>query len=100
MLLGAKHLPSWAWGLADGYATYIHDVLPQRTRGSMSPYEIRSGWKPDLELLFIKTFGAPCQYVPPGGAEHKRGKMVGFLASNGRLFLLVPKWITGTIVKS
>ena len=30
MLLGAKHLPTWAWGLADGYATYVHDVLPQK----------------------------------------------------------------------
>ena len=75
MLLGAKHLPSWAWGLADGYATYVHDVLPQRRRGYKSPYELRNGKKPNLDLLFVKCFGAACQYAPMEGAEHKRGKI-------------------------
>ena len=75
MLLGAKHLPSWAWGLADGYATYVHDVLPQRRRGYKSPYELRNGKKPNLDLLFIKCFGAACQYAPMEGAEHNRGKI-------------------------
>ena len=59
MILGAPHLPSWAWGLSDGYATYVHDVLPQRAHGNKSPFEMRTGRKPNLKLLFIKTFGAP-----------------------------------------
>ena len=75
MLLGAKHLPSWAWGLADGYAAYVHDVLPQKSRGNKSPFELRTGRKLDLNLMFIKTFGAPLQYAPMSGAEHKRGQL-------------------------
>ena len=30
MMLNAPHLPRWSWGLADKYATYVHDVLPQK----------------------------------------------------------------------
>jgi hypothetical protein len=73
LLLGAPHLPQWAWGLADGYATYVHDVLPQRSKGNKSPFELRVGRAPDCDALFIKTFGAPLQYAPLEGAEHKRG---------------------------
>jgi hypothetical protein len=73
LLMGAPHLPQWAWGLADGYATYVHDVLPQRSRGNKSPFELRVGRAPDCDALFIKTFGAPLQYAPLEGAEHKRG---------------------------
>ena len=75
MLMGAPHLPKWAWGLADGYATYVHDVLPQKSKGNKSPFKLRNGYAPDLRHLFIKTFGAPLQYAPLGGAEHKRGKI-------------------------
>jgi hypothetical protein len=75
MLISAKHLPGWAWGLADLFATYVHDTLPQRSKGYRSPFEIRHGYKPDLRHLFIKVFGAPCQYSPMGGPEHKRGEM-------------------------
>ena len=57
LLLGAPHLPQWAWGLADGYATYVHDVLPQRSKGNKSPFELRVGRAPDCDALFIKTEG-------------------------------------------
>ena len=36
---------------------------------------MRTGRKPDLNLVFIKTFGAPLQYAPMSGAEHKRGQL-------------------------
>jgi hypothetical protein len=29
--------------------------------------------EPDLDRFFVKVFGAPCQYCPMEGAEHKRG---------------------------
>ena len=61
----------WIWGL-DIYATVIHDVLPQKTKEDKSPYERRTGKKPDLNKLFIKVFGAPCQYSPMTKPEHKR----------------------------
>ena len=76
LVLGAKHLPAWAWGLSDIYSCYVHDVLPQKGKGDKSPFEMRSGRKPDLKTLFIKVFGAPCQYAPMQGAEHKRAKLV------------------------
>ena len=76
MLMGAKHLPAWSWGLADLYSCYVHDVLPQKGKGDKSPFEMRNGKKPDLKTLFIKVFGAPCQYAPMQGAEHKRAKLV------------------------
>ena len=40
----------------------------------MSPFEYRTGREPDLELFFVKVFGAPCQYAPIEGADHKRGR--------------------------
>ena len=76
LICGAKHLPGWIWGLADIYATVIHDVLPQKTKEDKSPYERRTGKKPDLNKLFIKVFGAPCQYSPMTKPEHKRAKLV------------------------
>jgi hypothetical protein len=73
LMCGAPHLPQFCWGLADLYATYIHGFLPQ-DKLKMSPYESRTGRKPDLDIFCVKVFGAPCQYVPIDGAEHKRGK--------------------------
>jgi len=72
LMCGAPHLPGFCWGLADLYATYIHDLLP-KDKG-MSPFERRTGRKPDLDVFHVKVFGAPCQYAPIDGAEHKRGK--------------------------
>ena len=72
LICGAKHLPGWIWGLADIYATVIHDVLPQKTKEDKSPYERRTGKKPDLNKLFIKVFGAPYQYSPMTKPKHKR----------------------------
>ena len=71
-MCGAPHLPQFCWGVADLYATYIHQFLSQAKHGC-SPYEFRTGIKPDLERFFVKVFGAPCQYCPMEGAEHKRG---------------------------
>jgi hypothetical protein len=71
LMCGAPHLPRYCWGLADLYATYIHDLQPKRKLGC-SPYEFRTGREPDLERFFVKVFGAPCQYSPMGGADHKR----------------------------
>jgi hypothetical protein len=72
LMCGAPHLPGFCWGLADLYATYIHDLLP-KDKG-MSPFESRTGRKPDLDVFHVKVFGTPCQYAPIKGAEHKRGK--------------------------
>jgi hypothetical protein len=72
MLLGAPHLPKSMWGLSDIHAGTVHDVLPQAERGNKSPYEIRHGKKPNVDHLFIKVFGCPCQYAPIDGPEHKR----------------------------
>ena len=72
MLLGAPHLPKSMWGLSDLHAGNVHDVLPQAERGNKSPYEIRHGKKPNVDHLFIKVFGCPCQYAPIDGPDHKR----------------------------
>jgi len=75
MMMNALHLPKWCWGLADKNATYVHDVLPQKSKGNKSPFEMRTGKKPNIKDLHIKIFGAPCSYAPMGGAEHKRGQL-------------------------
>ena len=75
MMIDAPHLPKWCWGLADNYATCVHDVLPQKSKGDKSPFEMRTGKKPNMKDLHIKVFGAPCSYAPMGGAEHKRGQL-------------------------
>ena len=71
LMCGAPHLPNFCWGLADLYAKEIHDILPQK-KIRCSPYEFRTGRKPDFERAFIKVFGAPCQYSPMDGMDHKR----------------------------
>ena len=94
MMNGAPHLPKWAWGLADGYATYVHDILPQRSKGNKSPFEMRLKRKPELRKMFIKTFGAPLQYSPMDGPEHKRGKMTEwgwFAGLQGQMVVVIRK---------
>ena len=71
LMVSSPHLPGFCWGLADLYATYIHDLLPKDK--SKSPYESRTNRKPDLDIFHVKVFGAPCQYAPIDGADHKRG---------------------------
>ncbi len=63
MLLGAPHLPNHLWGLADLYAVYVHDVLPQPEKGNKSPWELRLGKKPNVDHLHIKVLGCPCQFI-------------------------------------
>jgi hypothetical protein len=72
LMCGAPHLPKFCWCLADLHANLIRDVLPQKKIIEGSPYEYRTGRRPDLDLLFVKVFGAPCQYSPMGGPDHKR----------------------------
>ena len=72
LMAGAPHLPSFCWGLSDLYAAYIHSILPQKTKGMMSPYESITGRAPNLQAMHIKVFGCACQYAPMKGAEHKR----------------------------
>jgi hypothetical protein len=69
------HLPTFCWSLGDLYANQIHDTQEQK-KIQCSPYQYRTGREPDLELLFIKVFGAPCQYSPMDGAEHKRASKI------------------------
>jgi hypothetical protein len=71
LMCGAPHLPKFCWGLADLYAREIHMTQPQ-AKNKSSPYEYNTKRKPDLDHLFIKVFGAPCQYSPMDGADHKR----------------------------
>jgi hypothetical protein len=72
LLLGAPHLPGFCWGLSDLYGVYLHNFLPQKSRGGMTPYEMVTGRIPNEDILFIKVFGCPCQYEPHDGAVHKR----------------------------
>jgi len=73
LMCGAPHLPAFCWGLADLQAAYIHNFTP-RSKSNISPFEDRTGRVPDLDAFFIRVFGAPCQYAPIEGAEHKRAK--------------------------
>jgi hypothetical protein len=54
LMAGAPHLPQFCWGLSDLYATYIHAVLPQKSKNMMSPYECRTGRAPNMQALNIK----------------------------------------------
>ncbi len=73
LMCGAPHLPGFCWGLGDLYTTYVHNFLPQ-DKNKCSPYELRTQREPDLDHFFVRVFGAPRQYEPMGGADHKRGK--------------------------
>ena len=86
MLMGAPHLPHSMWGLSDLHAAYVHDTLPQPERANKSPYEIRLSRKPDLDTLFIKVFGCPCQFAPMEGPEQRglaKQSGVSMSVSNG-----------------
>jgi hypothetical protein len=71
MLLGAPHLPKCMWGLCYSYSAYVHDVLPQKERGNISPYEFRHRRLPNVDHLHIKVFGCPCQFAPMDAPAHK-----------------------------
>jgi hypothetical protein len=73
LMCGAPHLPAFCWGLADLQAGYIHNLTPQ-AKLKKSPFEDRTGRVPDLDTFFVRVFGAPCQYAPIEGAEHKRAR--------------------------
>ena len=72
MLAGAPHLPKDAWACSDKYAVFIHDFLPQSTRGGHCPYYLRTGRKVNWKVLPIHVFGAPLCYAPMDGPIHKR----------------------------
>jgi hypothetical protein len=56
------------------YCAAIVETLPQQGHDKRSPHEIKKGYLPDPEVLFIHVFGCPVQYEPHGGALHKRGR--------------------------
>ena len=100
MLLGAPHLPRYCWGLADLYACFVHDLLPQKSKGNKCPREIRTGKTTHPNDLFIKVFGAPCLYAPMGGAEHKRGQLTeeGFFVGVQWPMVLVAKAVSFDVI--
>ena len=71
-MIGAKHLPQFCWGLSDLHAANTHRLIPQKAKGGKSPYQITTGRIPDLDVMFAKIFGCPCQYEPAYEVEHKR----------------------------
>ena len=74
-MLGAPHLPSWCWALADKYAVHTGRFLPQSTRGYMSAYYLSTGKVPDWRIMCLHVFGAPCKFAPMKGPVHKRAKL-------------------------
>ncbi len=72
LMLGAKHLPQFCWDLSDFYAAYLHNLIPQQRKDGKSPYEITTGRVSDLDVMFVKFFGCPCQYEPAHEVKHKR----------------------------
>jgi hypothetical protein len=77
LLAGVPHLGAEFWALADKYAVYVLDFLPQQSRDNLSPYYLRTGRVINWELLHIKVFGAPMVYALPEGPVHKRGEITG-----------------------
>jgi hypothetical protein len=59
LMLGAKHLPQFCWGLSDLHAANIHRLIPQKSKGGKSPHEITTGKLPDLDIMFANCFGCP-----------------------------------------
>ncbi len=72
LMIGAKHLPQFCWGLSDLHAANIHRLIPQKSKGGKSPHEITTGRIPDLDIMFAKIFGCPCPFEPAYEVEHKR----------------------------
>jgi hypothetical protein len=70
----APHLNGSCWGLADVNSANIHETLPQPGNNNRSPFEMKKGWAPDPDTLFIHVFKCPVKYEPHGGALHKRRK--------------------------
>jgi hypothetical protein len=52
----APHLNGSCWGLADVNSANIHETLPQPGNNNRSPFEIKKGWAPDPDTLFIHVF--------------------------------------------
>jgi hypothetical protein len=75
MLLGAPHLPAWAWALADKNSVYVERFLPQSTRDWKCAYHLNTGKIPDWDYLCIHVFGCPCSFAPMDGPVHKRGAL-------------------------
>ena len=58
VLLAASDLPVRFWPSAVTYAVYLHNRLPCRSRGWLSPHEIEFGVAPDLSDAHI--YGSRC----------------------------------------
>ena len=74
-MMGAPHLPPQCWALADNWAAWVRDAKPQRALEWISSFEKRTGRKPPYHDLFIKVFGAPCNFASMNGAVHKRAEL-------------------------
>ena len=74
-LAGAPHLPKKCWALADNWSVWVRDVRPQKALGWKSSFEVRTGRKPPYHEMFLKIFGAPCNFAPIDGAVHKRAAL-------------------------
>ncbi len=63
-MVDAPHLDESCWGLSDVYCAVIVETLPQQGHDKRSPHEIKKGWVPDPEVLFIHVrapWGCPTQ---------------------------------------
>ena len=91
MLLGAPHLPSWCWALADKHAVNVGRQLPQSTRGWKSAAFLSSNKVPHWRSLCIHVFGSPCLYAPPEGPVHKRAEITleGFYVGTQQPMVLI-----------
>jgi hypothetical protein len=67
---GAAPLDGQFWVLADNYAEYVYDVIPQLNRSKESLFEMRHYKPADLDAKFIKVWGAPVKYAPPSSTLH------------------------------
>ncbi len=60
-MLTAKWMPDFMWGASFLYAPAVYDTIVHSAIG-MSPYQKRTGHKPDLDALGIFPWGSPVVY--------------------------------------
>jgi hypothetical protein len=64
MMLGAPHLPSWCWALADKHAVNVGRQLPQSTMGWKSAAFLSSHKVPHWRSLFASMYsGRPASML-------------------------------------
>src|SRR5882757_4515829 len=69
-MLHDSGLPKFLWAEAFNTATYVHNRMPMKALGGLTPYEALYGVKPDVSHL--RAFGAaPCAVVEPSELVRK-----------------------------